>query len=81
MEAALPIGRLLTRNITVAGIAIWNNPHYWDSVATFRDLILPAVADGRIKAVVDAVVPLDRAGEGLQMLADRRISGKVVVAP
>ncbi|MFN8533166.1 MAG: NADPH:quinone oxidoreductase family protein [Dehalococcoidia bacterium] len=81
MEAVLPIGRLLTRNVTVAGIAIWNNPGYWEAVEFFRDRVLPAVADGRLTAVVDAVLPLDQAGDGLQRLADRRISGKVVVVP
>ena len=81
MEAALPIGRLLTRNVTVFGIAIWNNPTYWENVAFFRDRVLPAVADGRLRAVVDVALPLEEAGIGLQRLAERRISGKVVVVP
>jgi NADPH2:quinone reductase len=81
MDATLPVGRLLTRNVTIAGIAIWTNPTYWENVAFFRDRVLPAVAEGRIRATVDVVLPLDEAGTGLRLLAERRVSGKVVVKP
>ncbi|GIW08109.1 MAG: alcohol dehydrogenase [Dehalococcoidia bacterium] len=81
MEATLPIGRLLTRNVSVFGIAIWTNPTYWENVTFFRDRVLPAVAEGRIRPIVDLVIPLEEASAGLQRLAERSISGKVVITP
>ncbi|MCS6801259.1 MAG: NADPH:quinone oxidoreductase family protein [Chloroflexota bacterium] len=81
MEATVPIGRLLTRNITIFGIAIWTNPAYWDNVAFFRERVLPAVAAGQIRTIVESVVPLEHAGDGLRLLAERRVSGKVVITP
>jgi alcohol dehydrogenase len=42
---------------------------------------LDHVAAGRIKPVVEVVLPLDRAAEGVGLLESRRIFGKVVVTP
>lgn len=39
------------------------------------------VASGRLKALVDATYPLERASEALSRLEDRRVVGKVVVTP
>ena len=43
--------------------------------------MLDLVADGRIRPVIDAVLPLSRAAEGIAMLEERRVFGKVVVKP
>ena len=39
------------------------------------------VSQGRIKPVVDEVLPLERAAEGLRRLRDREAIGKIVVTP
>lgn len=41
--------------------------------------LLAALRDGRLKPHIGAVFPLDRAAEALQLLADRRATGKIVV--
>ncbi len=43
--------------------------------------LLDAVRSGRLKPVIDRVLPLDRAIEGLRLLEGRAVFGKVVIAP
>jgi NADPH2:quinone reductase len=38
-------------------------------------------AEGRLKPHISHVLPLERAGEALALLADRKATGKVVVVP
>jgi len=56
---------------------IGSNSFYDDDLAALMDLI----AGGRIKPVIDKVLPLDAAREGLRLIADREVIGKVVVTP
>jgi alcohol dehydrogenase len=42
---------------------------------------LDHVASGRLQPVISAVLPLERAGEGVRLLQDRQIFGKVIVKP
>ena len=39
------------------------------------------IEDGKMKPVMDKVLPLDQAIEGLRLLRDREVIGKVVVEP
>jgi alcohol dehydrogenase len=50
---------------------------------TPEDLVtlLQMVAGGRLEPVIDRVVPLAEAREGLRLLADREVIGKVIVVP
>lgn len=77
----IPINRFLGKNAQIHGFAVWTHAGYNDAKATLRDVVLPAVADGRIKSIVDEIVPLDQVRVGLQRLADRQVSGKVVIVP
>ena len=43
------------------------------------DAVLPAVADGRIKAVIDRILPFEDAQAGLDRLAEGTTQGKVVL--
>ena len=43
--------------------------------------LLDMVRAGRLKAVVDATYPLERAAEALAQLEDRRVFGKLVIVP
>ena len=53
------------------------NSFYDDDVAALMQLI----QQGKIKPVVDKVLPLEQAAEGLRLIQDREIFGKVVVTP
>jgi alcohol dehydrogenase len=56
---------------------IGSNSFYDDNLAALMELI----AAGRMKPVIDTVLPLDHAAEGLRLIADREVIGKVVVTP
>lgn len=54
-----------------------SNSFYDDNLSALMDMI----AKGQIKPVVDKVLPLEQAAEGLRLIQDREIFGKVVVTP
>lgn len=56
---------------------IGSNSFYDDDLAALMRLI----SDGRMRPVIDKVLPLDEAREGLRLIADREVIGKVVVTP
>jgi NADPH:quinone reductase-like Zn-dependent oxidoreductase len=56
---------------------IGSNSFYDDNLAALMDLI----GAGKIKPVIDKVLPLDQAREGLRLIEDREVIGKVVVTP
>jgi alcohol dehydrogenase len=62
-----------TFEINVVG----SNSFYDDDLKGLMKLI----AEGRMRPVIDKVLPLDEAREGLRLIRDREVIGKVVVAP
>jgi alcohol dehydrogenase len=54
-----------------------SNSFYDDNLAALMELI----QHGKIKPVIDKVLPLEQAAEGLRLIQDREIFGKVVVTP
>ena len=54
-----------------------SNSYYDDDLLALMDMI----QDGRIKPVIDKVLPLEQAAEGLRLIQDRKVLGKVVVTP
>ena len=62
-----------TFEINVVG----SNSFYDDDLKGLMKLI----QDGKMKPVIDKVLPLDEAREGLRLIRDREVMGKVVVAP
>jgi NADPH:quinone reductase-like Zn-dependent oxidoreductase len=56
---------------------IGSNSFYDDNLAALMQLI----SEGKIKPVIDKVLPLAEAREGLRLIADREVIGKVVVTP
>ncbi len=59
--------------ITIQG----SNSFYNDDLRGLMTLI----QDGKMKPVIDKVLPLDQAIEGLRLLRDREVIGKVVIEP
>ena len=62
-----------TFEINVVG----SNSFYDDDLKGLMQLI----GDGKMKPVIDKVLPLEEAREGLRLIRDREVMGKVVVAP
>ncbi|MFZ3309987.1 MAG: zinc-binding dehydrogenase [Xanthobacteraceae bacterium] len=56
---------------------IGSNSFYDEDLAALMALI----AQGKIKPVIDKVLPLEQARDGLRLIADREVIGKVVVTP
>jgi NADPH2:quinone reductase len=81
MDASLPLGKLLGRNATIYGIALWYNSDYQASLGTLRDLVIPAVAEGKLQPIIDEVVDLERLSEALIRMENRDLMGKIIVVP
>jgi len=81
MDAALPIGKLLGRNATIYGIALWYNNDYQSSLRTLRDLVIPAVAQGKLQPTIDEIVGLDGVSGALIRMENRDLMGKIIVVP
>lgn len=56
---------------------IGSNSFYADNLSGLMDLI----EQGRMKPMIDTVLPLEQAREGLRLIQDREVIGKVVVTP
>ena len=56
---------------------IGSNSFYDDDLRALMRLI----ADGKMRPVIDKVLPLEEAREGLRLIQDREVIGKVVVTP
>jgi alcohol dehydrogenase len=56
---------------------IGSNSFYDDNLAALMDLI----SEGKIKPVIDKVLPLEQAREGLRLIESREVIGKVIVTP
>jgi alcohol dehydrogenase len=56
---------------------IGSNSFYEDNLRALMEL----VAQGKMKPVIDRVLPLERAVEGLRLIENRSVFGKVVVTP
>ena len=56
---------------------IGSNSFYDENLVALMDLI----QKGKLKPVVDTVLPLEKAAEGVRLIQDREVIGKVVVTP
>jgi NADPH:quinone reductase-like Zn-dependent oxidoreductase len=56
---------------------IGSNSFYDENLTALMEMI----RDGTLKPVIDKVVPLEGAAEGLGLIQDRKVIGKVVVTP
>jgi NADPH:quinone reductase-like Zn-dependent oxidoreductase len=56
---------------------IGSNSFYDDNL----DALMQLIQQGKIKPVIDKVLPLEQAREGLRLIQDREVIGKVVVTP
>jgi NADPH:quinone reductase-like Zn-dependent oxidoreductase len=56
---------------------IGSNSFYDENLIALMDMI----AAGRLKPLIDTVLPLDEAKEGVRLIQDREVIGKVIVTP
>ena len=50
---------------------------------TVEDLeaLMGYIRDGRMEPVIDTVLPLENAAEGIRMIEDREVFGKIIIEP
>ncbi|SON57320.1 Quinone oxidoreductase 1 [Hartmannibacter diazotrophicus] len=78
----LPLNLVLLKGIDVLGV-FWGRWIEIDPEGHRRNTeeILDHVAAGRLKPHIHARLPLERIGEAMAMIADRKVLGKIVIAP
>ncbi|MER6680147.1 zinc-binding dehydrogenase [Streptomyces olivaceoviridis] len=79
----LGIGELMAKRASVTATTLRSRSHRQKAeiVDAVRTNLWPMVADGRVRPVVDSLVPMDCAAQAHQLLADGGVVGKVVLTP
>ena len=82
-RAEIDLGLLLARRLTLAGTTLRSRPAAEKAaiVAAVRANVWPMLEDGRVRPVVHARLPLDRAGDAHKMLESGAVFGKVLLVP
>jgi NADPH:quinone reductase-like Zn-dependent oxidoreductase len=80
-RAELDMAALMGKRLTVRGTMLRNRPPGEKAEAThlFQGQVVPLLARGAIRPVIDAVVPLAEAERGYELVAADRTFGKVVL--
>lgn len=80
-SATLNLGTVLTRRLTIRGTVLRTRPAREKAAATeaFAKDVLPLLARGDVRPVVDRVLPLDRIREAHALLESNETFGKVVL--
>lgn len=79
----LDLGRLLASRATISGTTLRSRPAVEKAqiVAAVRAHVWPMLEDGRLRPVVDSVLPLSRAGQAHTLLDSGAVFGKVLLVP
>jgi NADPH:quinone reductase-like Zn-dependent oxidoreductase len=72
-EIRLNFRRIFFKNLSVIGSTMGSRAEFFD--------ILKHVASGRLRAVIDRVLPLEQCAEAHRVLENREATGKVVLVP
>jgi putative PIG3 family NAD(P)H quinone oxidoreductase len=80
-SAPLDLARLVSRRLTIIGSALRSRPveEKGELIAAFEREVLPLFADGRLRPVIDRVLPLADAAEAHRVVAESAHFGKVVL--
>jgi NADPH2:quinone reductase len=78
----LPLGQLMQKRLTIRGTLLRSRSLEEKAAATraFEKSVLPHIASGRIRAVVDKVLPLAEAAEAHRMMESNSNFGKIVLS-
>ena len=80
-EAAIPLGVVLRQRLTIRGTVLRTRAleERARDAASFAAHIVPLLDRGEVRAVVDAVLPLDRIADAHRLVETNATSGKVVI--
>ena len=84
VKGELNIAKLLSKRAHVIGTTLRGRPTNGPNsksevVAAVREAVWPMIADGRVRPVIGARVPIQEAGEAHRMLSAGEVTGKVVL--
>ncbi len=81
-EAGLDLALLMKKRARVVGSTLRARSRAEKAaiVSRFKDEILPGLASGALRVVVDAVFPVARAAEAFQRMRENRNAGKILIA-
>ena len=84
VKGELNIAKLLSKRAHVIGTTLrgrpTNGPHSKSEVvAAVAEAVWPMIADGRVRPVIGARLPIQEAGEAHRMLSAGEVTGKVVL--
>jgi putative PIG3 family NAD(P)H quinone oxidoreductase len=84
MKGELNLGKLIAKRAKVIGTALrgrpLDGPHGKSAVVdAVAESVWPMIADGRVRPVTGATLPMAQAGEAHRMLAAGEVSGKVLL--
>jgi putative PIG3 family NAD(P)H quinone oxidoreductase len=82
-EATVPLRDILSKRLTIRGTALRSRTtaEKADATRRFADDVLPGLASGAIRPVVDRVLPLDRIREAHAAMERDETFGKIVLVP
>ena len=80
-EATLPVITIMAKRLALVGTMLRSRDTFEKAAAisTFDRDVVPLLARGAVRPIVDAVLPLDRASEAYDLLASDKTFGKVVL--
>ena len=81
-EVALDLSLLMRKRARIVGTMLRARSRAEKAaiVSRFKEEILPGLASGALRVVVDAVFPVARAAEALQRMRENRNAGKILIA-
>ena len=84
IKGELNIGKLLAKRARVIGTTLRGRPvsgpnSKSEIVAAVTDAVWPMIADGRVREIIGARMPIQQAGAAHQQLASGQVTGKIVL--
>lgn len=81
-QARLDMGALLRKRLTVMGTVLRSRPEHQKAavMADFTRSVVPLLAEGRLRPVIERVVPLDNAQDAYDFVRSNSTFGKVVLS-
>jgi putative PIG3 family NAD(P)H quinone oxidoreductase len=80
-QTEIDLGVMMRRRISLISTTLRARPAAQKAVivAAFAAEVVPALADGRLRPIIDRVLPLDEAGEAHRLMESGEVVGKIVL--
>jgi putative PIG3 family NAD(P)H quinone oxidoreductase len=81
-HAEIDLGLMMSRRLTLSSTSLRSRPHEQKAaiVASVREGLWPAIEDGRVRPVIDQVLPMSQAAQAHRLLEASEHIGKLVLA-